>query len=495
MADEPQMAGRQLFDVSEKQARCLLVGLIVASTIGFSWLAFLKYAAFASQSIDTAIYSYAFNQARPGIFYPFLAGEGSLLGQHVGLLILFWMPIYWAVPSVPGLLLFQSLAISLAAWPVYLLAFDKTRSRWTALVAAAGFLLYPPIVSQHVNQIHDDQFGLALLLFAFYFFEAGNFKKFAVTLSLCLLAKETVALPVACFSLYAVIRRRQSKWMAFPVVVSFAYVLFAWKVLAPMFGGTDSLVYLRMGYFGEYGDTPRGVLRYVLTHPAGTIEAMLAPDRLAYLFRLLLPVLLFLPLGSAAWLMALPGLMMNLFGSNSTLRDVRWHYSLFPAALLYASFVSAIPYWSRKLARFFPGTDFARVLCFAVLLGGLASYNFWLVPAQYRRDRAYQARREVIALIPRQASVLCSDNMLAHFSRHRSLQSLFGLRFYRRDPNEVFDYDYIVFDKNFAITMGVQSLKQLFELISQMPEYRLIFSRDGILAYQRVGAPARTLNW
>ena len=199
---------------------------------------------------------------------------------------------------------------------------------------------------------------MALLLFTLYFFEVGNFKKFALFLSLSLLAKETIALPLASFSLYALVSRRGLKWVAVPVLVSVSYVLVAWKVLLPIWGKVDSLMYSNTWYFAAYGNSPAEVLKYFLTHPTTTI-----------------------------------------------------------------------------------------------------------------------------------------DNMLAHFSRHRSIQSLMGLRFYGRDPNEVFDYDYIVFDRNFALMVDKQAQTQFFGLISHMPEYRLVFARDNVFVYQRVGTPARHLQW
>jgi hypothetical protein len=85
--------------------------------------------------------------------------------------------------------------------------------------------------------------------------------------------------------------------------------------------------------------------------------------------------------------------------------------------------------------------------------------------------------------------------VLAHFSHHPALQSLTGMRLYGWDPNRVFDFDYIVFDRNFALMVDKVAQTQFFELISHMPEYRLVFVRDNVFVYQRVGTPARRLQW
>ena len=495
MNEEQRTGSSPLSDVKEKHARYLLIGLIACSTLGFSMLAYLKYAAFTGQTIDTTCFSFPFHHTGRGEFFPCFFHHEGIMTEHLNFLLFIWWPVFRLIPTVYSLFLFQSLAISLAAWPVYRLALHKTGNRLTSLTAAAGLLLYPPIVTQHVNQIHDDQFGMALLLFAFYFFEVENFKDFAVFLLLSLLNKETIALPVACFSLYALVRRREWRWVAFPAGCGAVYLLVAWKVLLPVWGNQEGRMYSRLWYFSDYGQTAGQIVRYLLDHPAGIINTMLAPDRLWYLFQMLIPLLLVLPFGGWAWLMAAPNVAMNLLSSNAGMHEINWQYSVYPGALLWVSFVSAIPFWRRKLAQWFSGADHSRRVCVVVLCACVASSSCWFSPAHYRRDHAFKARHEVIGLIPIEASALCPDNMLAHFSRHRSVQSLMGMKLYERDPNEVFDYDYIVFDRNFAIVVAVEAQKQLFGLISHMPEYRLVFARDDVFVYQRVGTPARLLKW
>ena len=488
------MGVRLLADASRRQAGWLLAGLIFSSTAGFSALAYLKYGAFAGQTMDAAYYGYAFHQTLHGRLFPCFWSEG-IMTQHLNFLVFAWWPVFRLAPTMYSLFLFQSLAISLAAWPVYLLALNKTGNRLNSLLAAAGLLLFPPIASQHVNQIHDDQFGLALLLFAFYFFEVRNFSKFAVFLVLSLLAKETIALPVACFSAYALVRRRSLKWAVLPASCSAVYLILAWKVLLPIWGDLENQIYSRPWYFGEYGQTPGQIVQYLVEHPTKLIDTMLTPNRLRYLFQLLIPLLFVLPFGNWAWLLALPNLVMNLLSSNDGMQQITWHYSVFPAGLLWVSFVSSIPFWSRKLTQWFGGIDRGRSVCVVALCACAACFGFWVSPAQYRRDRAFQARHEVLALIPHEASVLCPDNMLAHFTGHRALQSLLGIEFYERDPNELFDYDYIVFDCNFAIVVAVEAQRQAFALISQLPQYRLVYHRDDVFVFKRVGTPPRLLKW
>ncbi len=494
MNNAARIAPEPMIEVTERRARWLLVCLIAASTLIFTFLAYGKHACLNWESPDTASIAFGFFHALGGKFFPYYGRPGCLLGEHADFILLAWYPIFRAAPAIGSLFLFQSLMISLAAWPTYLLARAQGYDRVTALIGAAGLLMFPPVVGQHVNQIHEDQFALVFLLFALCLFEKGAFRGFCLSIILATLAKETIALTVMMFGFYALIRRRSWKWTVVPLVWSAVYftVMVLW--LMPKWGTWGGVVYGRMAYFSQYGSTPGQVLSYFLQNPAGTLATILAPDRLMYLGVLLAPLLLVVPFRSWAWLLAAPTLLINLLGSNRLLRDLSWHYSIIPGALLWAGFLLAIPKWTPTLTRWLGPHNFARIFCLIGLLLGVSLCRVWLSPWQYRPSAAHQARLEAIAAVPINASVLSPENMLAHFVRHPAIHSLGGLRYFQRDPNEVFDYDYIVFDATYP-SPDWQAQSQLFELISRLPEYRTVFARDGISVFQRVGNPKRVLRW
>lgn len=486
----PDLSGDR--DLSKRQAGWLLAALIAASTLGFAYLAYRKYACFNWETEDTAFVGYAFFQTLNGKFFPCYAREGSLLGSHPDFILTAWFPIFRLAPFMLSLFFFQSFMISLAAWPVYLLARSHGCDRLSALIAAAGLLLFPPIVGQHVNHIHDDQFGLAFLLFALYFFEKKQFPKFTLFMVLATLAKETIALNVMMFGLYALIRRRQWPWIAGPLVWGMVYLVVMLKWLMPKWGLWGGVLYGQMVYFSQYGNSPAEVLKYFALHPVEVVKTALAPDRLKYLGLLLAPLLVVVPFGSWAFLLAVPSLAINLLGTNDLLRHFFWHYSLIAGGVLWASFLIALPRWSQILERRFGPRNYARLLCLAALALSVSLCHLWLRPQHYRVTAAHEARRQAIELVPLTATVLSPENMLAHFARHPALHSLTEIWFQRLDLNQVFDYDYIVFDANYH---DWPALSRLYEVIAPHPDYRLIFSRDNVYVFKRVGTPPRNLQW
>ena len=481
------------WDIAEPQARRLLIGLIVFFTLLGSGLAYLKFSSFAHVTGDTSYYGYAFHQTIKGHWFPVSVRDGSLMGNHPNLLALLILPFFYVAPTIYTLFLVQSFALSLTACPAYLLARRVTGNRLTALIAATAVLLFPPIMAGHVAEIHEDQFGVALCIFAFYFFEVEDFKKFALFMAASLLAKETIFLNTLFFGVYALIRRRGWKWVLFPIGWSIAYLLVALKVLMPMWGTLGSQIYSQAMYFTDFGQTPREVLTTMLTNPGLVVSTLLRSDRLVYLLQLLQPALLILPFRHWSCLLAMPNLGVNLLSSNTALRVIGWHYGIVMAGQLWCSLILSLPRWNRSLSRWFGAKDYSRGLCVMLLVLGATQYHLWFYPNEYARNAGHDAEVEAVQMIPREATVFCTGNMLGHFSDHPKYQSLGGVIFHKRDPNEIFDYDYIIFDFNF-VDNDYRGQQQLYELISKHPAYRLLMGRQNVFVFRREGTPERILR-
>src|SRR5262245_18884989 len=116
------MKEKPAFDLSRRQATFALIAIVLLSTFGFSYLAYLKYASFNQFTQDSAFYGYAFFQTLHGRFFPAYMGPYSMLAVHANFLWLLRLPVFWLAPSMYTLMLYQSLTISLGAWPIYLLA-------------------------------------------------------------------------------------------------------------------------------------------------------------------------------------------------------------------------------------------------------------------------------------------------------------------------------------------------------------------------------------
>ena len=320
-----------------------------------------------------------------------------------------------------------------------------------------------------------------------------DFKKFAICLAAALLSKETVFLNSVFFGVYALVQRRGWKWVVFPIAWSTAYLLLAVKVMMPAWGTLGTQIYSQAMYFTEFGHTPGEVLTTMLTKPWLIVSTLLGTDRLGYLLQLLQPVLLVLPFRHLSILLVLPNLGVNLLSSNTALRVVAWHYGIVMGGQLWCSLILALPAWNRTLAHWFGAKDYMRSLCVILLVLGATQYHLWFYPNEFARNAGHDAEEKAVQMIPRDATVFCPGNMLGHYSDHPKYQSLGGLIFHKRDPNELYDYDYIVFDFNF-IDVEYRQQQQLYQLIAKHPAYRAVMAKDNVLVFQRVGVPERNLH-
>ena len=481
-------AVRPAIDLTDRQAYGALIAVIILSTLAFSGLAYLKYSNLNNYAQDTALFGYAFHQTLHGRWLPAFVVERSLWGSHADVLMPLWLPVFWLVPTIYSLFLFQSLSISLAAWPTYLLGRRVTGDRLAGLLAASGLLLYPPVARVHVMELHDDASGLVFLLFAFYFFQQRRFAVFAGFLAVSLFAKETIFLNTVFFSVYALIERRNWRWVAFPVVWSAAYFLLVRLAVMPAWGDWwGGRLYDQAQYFQEWGKTPGQVMGHMLLHPLHVWNVLVGVDRWKYLRWLLVPLWVALPFGSWAWVPALPNLAVNLLSSNALLRAPTHWYSILLGGQLWASFVTALPFWNRRLTGWFGNRDYTRGLCAVVLLTCALQCGMWFHPTEYRRNSAYEAERQAMEGIPRQATVLAPDNLLAALSDRAGINSLTALRVYGQNQRRVLEYDYIIFDGNYSTAAEVLPVEQrLFDIIRTDANYRLVFARDNVFMFQQI---------
>ena len=254
----------------------------------------------------------------------------------------------------------QSLFLGICAWPMYLIAREIFDDHKTALVAAAAFIFFPSIVSQNVAQVEEPSFVAVYLLFAFYFFIKNRFAWFLLFGCIACLGRENVPLAVAMFGLYAAIQRRNWKWIVVPPVVSLSYFLFALQVIIPHFRGDRHWFPMRV--FKYLGDAPGAVVLNMLTHPGLVLHHLTAWENVQYSVFLVQPLAWLLPFGSAACLMALPDLAINLLADNSAMKVVGWHYNVITGSFLFVSALLTVKKLTLRLGRQYNGQGMALVI-------------------------------------------------------------------------------------------------------------------------------------
>lgn len=462
-----------------------MLGLIATSTVLFTWLAYLQYANFSAETNDLTIVTYAFAHTDWKNFLPlYYESGGNLMGNHVDVIYIVMMMVFKIVPTVPFVFFMQSLLISASAWPLYLLARRKLADNFAALCIAGAYLVFPPVVSQHLNQIHDDQLANISLFFAALFFEEQRFWFYSFAVALACMTKEVITPTMAMFGVWAFLVKRSLRWVAFPIVFATGWFFLVVKFLASLGQVAGGQLYTQTKYFDLYGKSPVEVLHTFFTHPGFVLGKTFGPDKIGYLIKLLGPLLLFLPFCSVAVVLCVPNLVINLVGTNSALTVMTWHYGVVLGAALFISLVYSLPKVVAWLWRRVGGQDYVKSISVCIFLLSLSAYPLWLDTSRFESRPECETLRGIVDSVPRDVAVICPSPMLAHFSHQRKLTTAYSLIKNQGGVEKAADYDVVILDGNWR---NIEALSQqpLLEWIQKSGAYDLVLNQNNVFVFQK----------
>lgn len=275
--------------------------------------------------------------------------------------------VFYLWDDVRALLVLQSVALALGAWPVYLIAEGRLATgrghsdrqpgyRRTAVVAAlacaAAYLLYPPLQAANVAEFHALPLATPLILLVFLAIERQRWAWFLVATVLVAMVQEGTALLAAALGAYALAlglwrrTRPPATAAAAPgaggrpdmaaVVAGAAALLFglgwfyvATFVIIPAYAapayGLEETPYAAR--FGALGDSFGQVALSMLTRPGLVLQVALEPLRVEYVWRLLAPVGFLALAGPEILLLAFPLFAANALSSYPMQYSGLLHYS------------------------------------------------------------------------------------------------------------------------------------------------------------------------
>jgi len=139
---------------SSKESLQPLFWLLAGYALFFWALACRKYNVMNSNSGDASAILNAFWYTIHGKFFFVYFNGISHFGIHVTPAILVCLPFFWLAPSMYTLLFMQSLVLAASGWPFYLVARQTLENKRAAYFMTIGYLFFPTVVTNHVNQIH-----------------------------------------------------------------------------------------------------------------------------------------------------------------------------------------------------------------------------------------------------------------------------------------------------------------------------------------------------
>jgi len=343
----------------------------------------------------------------------------SRLGTHVDPFLILLVPLWWVWSSPIALLVFQALAVSSGAVPVYWLARKHLDSERAAAHFAFAYLLFTATqfnAFTPTTGFHSISVAVPLLLFAIWFLDEHKLLPFTTLALLAAMTKEEVPAAIACLGIwYAVTKgRRLAGWSiaAFGV----AALLVNFLVVIPHFSpsGVDPFA----ARYGAIGATPRGVLHTAAHDPLAFVHTVATWHKLIFVALVLAPFLGLWLLEPLLALGAAPDLAINLLSSKPEQTTIQFHYT----AGIVPFVVAASIFGAAKLKRHPDRVSFyalAGAACMA--LYSPIYFTGHDIRAAVGGSASRDAKTAALRMIPAGVPVSASNQLSAYLSARKRI--------------------------------------------------------------------------
>ncbi|MCA1705467.1 MAG: DUF2079 domain-containing protein, partial [Actinobacteria bacterium] len=342
---------------------------------------------------------------------PFVTIMGlDLLGDHTSFILLFLVPFYWLFDSAAVLLVAQSVALGAAAIPLFMVAREKLRDEFLALLVAVAYLVHPATGWINTENFHPDSFDVPLVFLAFYFVMLKRWTWFYVSVALLLMVKEDVALFTLPLGIYVAFAHDRRVGLI-TSVASMLWFVAAFLLILPGINGAGTMDANRLP-FGGLG----GTLKAIFTHPWEVVSLMISEDRPWYLWQLVVPTAFLAFLAPEVLGVAVGSILSNVISTFPYQHSIQYHYS---TLILPVTLVAAV-YGISRIGSFRLKTGLATVLfAFAFTTG------YMWGPSQFAREPVAladpstpeaAAKRQAMEMVPDDATISAFYTFVPHLS-------------------------------------------------------------------------------
>lgn len=398
--------------------------IALAFFVTYAVLSILRHQSYHSTAFDLAVFDQIFWNTIHG--RPFestmdrgICGPHSFLGGHLSPALLAIVPLYALVPRAETLLVAQAAALSLGAWPLYLLARERLARARERIAWVLAYFLSVPLAHMALFDFHGLPLAIVPLGFALYFLERGRTWAFLLSLLAGFLVKEEIPLIGLAFGAYVLLAKRRRRLGGAVMAASIAWFVLAVRVVIPQFGGGE---YQYTDFYAGLGDSDVEIVRTVLTDPTRTLS-VLANDarmKIRYVAAMLGPGLGLSLLSGWAFLLNLPTLSYTLVSNYSHQYSLQAHYPAPLIPLVIGTGIIGMARLRGQLRRVAPAGVVAASLLFAFLYGELP-FSRPFDRAQFIGEPRYDGFMPALRAISPTASVTAQDFVAAHLAQRRRI--------------------------------------------------------------------------
>lgn len=445
--------------------------LFLVFSLVFSLFSIIRHNHFQSQGIDFSIYDQSL-----WLYSKFENPHNTIgnlhdLADRFRPIMLPLSSLYWFTNNERVLLVFQSVILASAVFPIWLLAKNNV-PRILAIIIAFLYVDFVGIQSAIAYDFHEMAILPFFLALLFYLIHKESWKSFFVILVICLGIREHVGLLLSTLGFYIWTSKRKGKIALSTFLISILWSLVAIKVAMPFLGQRT------YSSFVLGGDTLEEALLGYITKPYLIIGQFFYPlEKMSVLFWS------FLSFGMIPFvsIQLLPIIIFQ-FASRflDTLHPIRWtiyyHYSVELAVLLAVSTIYGVKRLSIKFKKFTVSPYL--IASFLILAHTITNISLYaplknLLKINFYKSAPWMKNNNLIlSLVPEDASVATQNNLVPHLSHRKEVYLL---------PNTG-NAEFIIMDLhegqnewNFY-SQNLKKTKSQFTQIITSGEYKTIYS-------------------
>lgn len=459
---------------------------IIFYTIYFSYYTILNHYQLQTKMYDLGIYQNAFFNTIKGNFmsvsYQSYSGKCLFL-DHYDIVYLLYIPFFYIFPKTETILIIQSLSISLAAIPLFLLTKEKLKSNIIAMIITFLFLLHPANHGANFFDMHQLSFLPLFAFFLFYFLEKKNLSSFIIFILLILSIKEDMFILLVFISIFIYFNNKQNVIFAFYCFsISIVYGLIL-TVFDHYFGTSSHLIYYE-GILLDINGGMSELLKTIITNPVFILQGLIKNDKMIYIMQLFAPLAFLSFFHKKNILLLVYGLSITLLSTRNCLYQISFQYVWYIIPLIFIGLNETLKdIKENKLfqkiqegfqLKFFPviiiilfltlifSWQYGAVLNRDYFTGGFDKIDFNFDSNDKKR---LDVLNKMISMIPKDAAVCASEAIGTHLVNFTNI-----LRFFDMKSEEMPDYLLLFYPNG--------ERPELVEYLIKEKSYKILYIED-----------------
>ncbi|MFN6365485.1 MAG: DUF2079 domain-containing protein, partial [Aphanizomenon sp.] len=283
---------------------------------------------------------YLVSQGKPPISsvlgFHILADHAAWILYPIALLYKIYPHVYW-------LFAVQSIALSLGAFPTYLLAIQAGLKENQAIAIVIVYLLYPVLYNSNLCDFHPDTIAVPAILTAVLAAREGKLIWFCISVLIVLGCKAVLSLTVVAMGVWLLFFEKRRLYGVIAIISGIAWFLIANKIIIPFFGSEATLVNRHFYRYSYLGKSFSETLEIIISQPQIIFIHIFNLINLEYLSFLLAPVIWgLMPKYMTPLIGAIPCIALNILADHASQKNVILHYSLPTIPFLILALIASI---------------------------------------------------------------------------------------------------------------------------------------------------------